>query len=176
MSIMGNNQTKKSDYTMGFTVIELLICLAIMATMAAIAIPNYMFYIPKARVNGVTRMVMADLMAARMKAVNQNTTTKVFFDYDKPTEYKICDDADGDGIVAEGEGDVVVRNIQSEYPNVKLAWISDPTFLPRGTIINDMSYPWNYVAAYCQRYNNGVSIYLSGRMKIEYISDFLEYF
>jgi len=174
MNIMGNNQTKKTDYTMGFTVIELLICMAIMATMAAIAIPNYMSYIPKARVNGVTRMVMADLMAARMKAVNQNTRTKVFFVNN--TEYKICDDANGDGIVADGEGDVVVKNIQSEYPNVNLFRFDNPIFLPRGTIINDYSMPWNYVAAYNQRYYNGVSIYLSGRMKTEKISEMLEYF
>ncbi len=120
----------------GFTLTEMMIVIGILAIFAAIAVPNFLSYLPKSRLNGAARQVMGDLMAARMKAVSLNHRVKVFFYSDH--EYKICDDADNDTIVDDGEGDVQLRDIQNEYSDVTFDSSDppDPVFSPRGTATN----------------------------------------
>jgi len=120
----------------GFTLIELIVIIAIVAVFAGIAVPNFLSYMPKSRLNGAARQVMGDLMAARMKAVKLNHRVKVFF-YSNH-QYKICDDADNNGTVADGEGDVQLRDIQREYSDVTfdLDKTADPVFSSRGTATN----------------------------------------
>ncbi len=118
----------------GFTLLELMVCIAIMSVLAGIAVPNYMAYLPKSRLNGAASTVMADLMSARMQAVKLHKKTKVFFV--DAHQYKICDDADGDGTVDEDEGDVVLKDLQSEYSDVEISSTNNPIFHPRGTATN----------------------------------------
>jgi len=120
--------------TSGFTIIELMVSIAILSVLAGIAIPSYVSYLPKSRLNGAASTVMADMMSARMKAVKLHRRTRVFFV--NTTEYKICDDADGNGTVADGEGDVLQKNIQSEFSDVTFSSTNNPIFLPRGTATN----------------------------------------
>jgi type IV fimbrial biogenesis protein FimT len=131
MNIKRYHHTKKSNCQKGFTVLELMTVIGIMAIMAAIGVPNYLSYIPKARLNGAARMVMEDLMKARMQAIKSNASTKIFFINNH--EYKICNDADGNGTVDLNEGDVILRNIQDEYPGINLYYSINPAFSPRGT-------------------------------------------
>jgi len=118
----------------GFTLIEMMIVIAIMGIFAGIAIPNYLSYMPKHRLNGAARQVMGDLMAARMQAVSQNNEFKVFFDLSiNNHEYTILDDDDNDGNIDDGEW-TQTKDIQSEYSNVTFSNVTaDPIFRPRGT-------------------------------------------
>jgi len=166
MSIKAKISMKKKEDSRGFTIFELIVTMVIMATVAAISIPSYLTYIPKARISGAARMVMADLMAARMTAVKKNTRTKIFFD--GYYQYKICTDADGNGIVNDGEGEVVTKDIRSEYPGVKLIHGPNPIFLPRGTITSDGSYTYNYVYTYNGTSWKRIGINISGKIAIEY--------
>jgi type IV fimbrial biogenesis protein FimT len=86
----------------GFTLIELIVIIAIVGVFAAIAVPNFLSYMPKHRLNGAARQVMGDLMAARMKAVSQNCDVAVTFASGNP-EYEIWTDSDNDDIEDSGE-------------------------------------------------------------------------
>ena len=146
----------------GFTLFEVLATVSILAIMAMIAIPAFTSMLPGMRLNGAARQVMGDLMAARMKAVKLNQRTKVFFDNNH--QYRICNDADNDATVADGEGDVESRDIQDEYDGVTLnkATYNDPVFQPRGTASIIIITLTNSKGA-----QKKVKVHLTGRIMIE---------
>lgn len=118
----------------GFTMLELMVCVAILGILASIGIPRYIQYLPKSRLNGATSMIVADLMGARMKANKLNRKVQVYFINNH--QYRICDDADGQNGVANPEGDAVLRDIWVEYEGVTISANKDPLFSPRGTASN----------------------------------------
>jgi len=114
----------------GFTLIEMMVVIAVLAIVAAIAIPNFMTLLPGMRLNGAARQVMGDLMAARMKAVKLNKDTKVTFK-DNNYEYEVWYDEDGDG--NEDTSEITTKNIQTNYHDVTFSSTGNPIFSPRGT-------------------------------------------
>jgi len=142
----------------GFTLVELMVVIAIMAIITSISVPLYLIYIPKARLNGATRMVMVDLMAARMKAVKLNARTQVFFINDH--QYVISDDANRDKTVENGEGEAFLRDIQMEYQDVTLSANNNPEFLPRGSATNLVTVTLENVSG-----EKKVTVAITGRIK-----------
>lgn len=63
----------------GFTVGEVLVVTAIFGILAVISVPQFLAFQPSLRLNGAARQVFSELMSARMKAVNENTTYTVTF-------------------------------------------------------------------------------------------------
>lgn len=122
---------KKNADSKGFTLVEMMIVIAVMAILAAIAAPNFQTYMTQRRLNGAARQVMTDLMAARMKAVSLNQKVKVSFGSNHT--YQIWNDADGNGTVDDNEGDDIERDIHPDYHDVTFS-AAAPIFLPRGTV------------------------------------------
>ena len=91
----------------GFTLLELIVTIALLAIVLAMVAPNLLSYVPKSRLNGAARKVMTDLVAARMKAVKTSSRTQVNFI--GSTQYMLNDDADGNGTVSNPEGDALLR-------------------------------------------------------------------
>ena len=113
---MGNRGSMRlCNKQSGVTLIEMITVIAIMAIFAAIAIPNYLAWLPKSRLNGAARQVMGDLMAARMKAVKENTTVTVAWVSNH--EYKISTTSEEKTI-----------DIKSNYRDVTIGSVSGGSF------------------------------------------------
>ncbi|MCP4579692.1 MAG: prepilin-type N-terminal cleavage/methylation domain-containing protein [Deltaproteobacteria bacterium] len=148
------------DRTAGFTLMEMIVVVAVFSILAAIAIPSFMSLLPGMRLNGAARQVLGDLMTARMKAVKLNQRTKVFFD--NSYQYRICDDADNNDTVTSGEGDVEDKSIQANYQDVSfdLNNTSDPVFFPKGTASN------RTITLQNSSGSKRITISIAGRVKI----------
>jgi len=63
----------------GFTLGEILVAAGVFGILAVIAVPQFLAVQPRLRLDGAARQVFSELMSARMKAVNENTTYTVTF-------------------------------------------------------------------------------------------------
>ncbi len=61
----------------GFTLLELMIVIAIIGIMAGFAVPNYLSWIPKYRLKSAADELYHSMMMARMTAIKENTTCSV---------------------------------------------------------------------------------------------------
>src|SRR5574337_581801 len=118
----------------GFSLIEMIVAVAIIAISAGIVIPVYFNMKPSIRLSGATRQIMGDLMWARMQAISQNNQFKVI--YDNNHQYSILDDDNNDGAITTGES-VITKDFREEYYDV--TYSSDKPnviFHPRGNASN----------------------------------------
>lgn len=104
----------------GFSIAEVIVAIAVFAILASIAIPQFVGFRPKNRLNGATRQIYSQLMWARSKAVTDNSDYVVTF----PTNQTM---------LITGATTRTV-NIQSDYVDVTLSSsASTITFSSRGT-------------------------------------------
>ncbi len=84
----------------GFSLVELLIVVAIIVIMAAVALPNIGQYIRNYRIKGATQQVAGELQAARIKAISKNANLGVVFAIVSATQYRygIEDDLNPQGV------------------------------------------------------------------------------
>ena len=104
----------------GFSIAEILVAIVVFGILAGIAVPQFIAFRPKNRLNGAARQVYSELMWARSKAVNDNTSYVVTF----PTTQTMQ--------IAGSTTKTV--NIQTEYSDVTLSSSAATiTFSSRGT-------------------------------------------
>ena len=63
----------------GFTLLEMMIVVALIAILSAVAVISIKSNMPQYYLSGAARQVLTDLMLARSKAVSNNTATTVNF-------------------------------------------------------------------------------------------------
>lgn len=122
----------KNKEKQGFTLVEMMIVVAVLVTVAVIATPNLQTYMAQRRVSGAARLVMTDLMEARMKAAAENNRFKISFVDNH--QYKVLDDDDNDNTEDAGET-ITITDIQNAYHDVTLsATTTGLIFNPTGTV------------------------------------------
>jgi len=104
----------------GFSIAELLTAVAVFGIVGAVAVPQFVSFRPKNRLNGATRQIYSQLMWARSKAVTENGSYVVTF----PTNQTM---------LITGSTTRTV-NIQPDYVDVTVSsTASTITFSSRGT-------------------------------------------
>jgi type IV fimbrial biogenesis protein FimT len=121
MKLMGlDHFSKRWADIRGFSITEILLAIVVFGILAGIAVPQFIAFRPKNRLNGAARQVYSELMWARSKAVNDNTSYVVTF----PTNQTMQ--------IAGSTTKTV--SIQTEYSDVTLSSSATTiTFSSRGT-------------------------------------------
>jgi len=110
----------------GFTLMELMVTIGIIAVASTIAVPNFMAWVPKFRLGSSARDVQSVLQGTRAEAIKDNSTYTVLINVGSDSLLGFLDDgtgtpdttpADGildglgDGILAPTETVIVQRNM-----------------------------------------------------------------
>ena len=82
----------------GFTLMEVMVTIGIIAIVSAIAVPNYMSWLPKHRMGGAARDIYSAMQYARMRAVKEKTRVTVSFSIGTNDYTIFIDDGRGGGI------------------------------------------------------------------------------
>ena len=116
---------RRKTHRGGFSLVELIIVIAILAILATVAVPSLQSFMAQRRLNGAARLVMSDLMNARMTAVSQNRNVQVSFPTSSAATYT-CDPTSA----------ALSRNIQTGfgYHDVTVAAATSPTFVSSGRL------------------------------------------
>ncbi len=97
----------------GFTLMEIMVATAIFAILCAIAVPNYISWLPGHRLRSAAADIRSNLQLTKMQAIRENRYYAVFFD-PANNRYQIVDcGADGSYNTAD---DQVVKTVRlNEY-------------------------------------------------------------
>ena len=110
----GDNIMQK---TSGFTLMELMVTIAIIAILSAIVIPNFIAWVPKFKLGGASRDVLGILQKTRVQAVKDNSSYVLMFDTGNESYTAFLDDGagtpanSGNGVLDGGETVIVQKTL-----------------------------------------------------------------
>jgi type IV fimbrial biogenesis protein FimT len=164
----------------GFTMVELMVVIGIIAILATIAVPNIISWLPNYRVKAAARDMVSNFQKARMEAVKTNTdviitfTTGAYAPSGQVGSYQIIVDDDGNGTFTAG----VDRELtQVNMPrNVSLYSANNTTFTGDTTGFNSRALPWKSRLGSVKIRNNKsryykASLSFAGNVKLRMSSD-----
>jgi prepilin-type N-terminal cleavage/methylation domain-containing protein len=84
----------------GFTLVEMLVVVAIIAVMAAVSMPQIARYMRNYHIRGASQVVAAELSTARTRAIMKNVNLGVVFLIQSPTTFRYVIEDRQDGVPA----------------------------------------------------------------------------
>ncbi len=129
MTSMVNNTDKK-----GFSLVEIMIVIAIMAILAGIAAPFMQPYMAQRRLSGAARQVHTDLLAMRMQAAGENKW--IALNVDDAQQYTIFRDHAKTGVKSSPGNEILaVKDLHPTYHDVTFTSAANTVvpFAPNGT-------------------------------------------
>ena len=158
-AFVGDQSKGRTHFDRGYTLIELVIVLGILLTVAFLSQNWLASQLPKWRLSGATRQVVSDFMGAKMQAVVQGNKHRVIFVNDHL--YTLLDDDNSNGKPDPGEI-LVTRDIRTDFGDVTLTSTNNPIFHPRGTASNLGTVTLRNSAG-----AKSISIGITGRVKVQ---------
>ena len=98
----------------GFTLVELMLVIAIVAAMALIGMPNFFAWLPERRLDTGSQDVLQGLLRARTRAIMTNRNAVVNFDPAGNSFIAFLDDGRGGGTAANNTQDGTEETIISQ--------------------------------------------------------------
>jgi type IV fimbrial biogenesis protein FimT len=81
----------------GFTLMELMVTIAIILIMASIAVPSFLSWLPKQRLRTAVTDLVADIQLIKLSAVKENRNWAIVFNTANDVYY-VCSDDGGNSI------------------------------------------------------------------------------
>jgi type II secretory pathway pseudopilin PulG len=121
--LLGNQLRQRLGWLVnqrGITMIEILLVTIIIGFMGQVAATNLLGQLPRKRLQEATNQIVWDLMAARMKAIMQNSN-QIKVTFRNTSTYTIWDDTNDNDVVDKGEIIAKTSNLHDDYHDVSVA-------------------------------------------------------
>ena len=101
----------------GFTLVELLIVIALISAMAIFAVPNFLIMMPDFRLRSASQDLLSNFQKAKLTAVKRNINTAVCF---STGGYTVFVDQNTDYVNNDGAANQIAAINWSEYPGISV--------------------------------------------------------
>lgn len=167
-----NFKTRLGAVPTGFSLVELMVVLAVLVILASIAVPAYTVWVPNYKLKAAAGEMVAALQLAKLTAVKENANVVIWFDTANNAYRAFLDNGAGGGVAGNNTQDGSEKTIRQGTLDADVN-MYNTSFSTWGnqTVFNSRSMAsggWGYVYL---RNNNSefrrITVWTTGHLKME---------